>query len=133
MANFKKTLFIASLALLFVSTVAFAGGKDKASMKFTETVHNFGSIKEDGGPVTCEFPFVNEGKANLVILNATAECGCTKPAYPKQPIAPGKTGKITVTYNPLGRPGGFDKVVTIRTNGKPGKIRLKIRGTVIPK
>ena len=66
-------------------------------------------------------------------FSATAECGCTKPVFPKQPIAPGKNGVIKVTYNPIGRPGAFDKVVTIKTNGKPGKVRLKIRGTVMPK
>ena len=62
-----------------------------------------------------------------------ADCGCTRPDYPKAPIAPGKQGKIKVTYNPLGRPGAFTKVVTIKTNGSPSKVRLKIRGTVSPK
>lgn len=102
-------------------------------MKCEQTTHNFGTIKENGGPVTCEFPFVNEGEANLIIFDATAECGCTRPSYPKQPIAPGKSGVIKVTYNPVGRPGAFDKMVTVKTNGKPGKVRLKVKGTVMPK
>ena len=123
---------------IMIAVVAFAlpmGAKDaaKASIKFKETVHDFGNVREDGGPVSCEFEFENIGDANLVIVSATAECGCTTPEFPKQPVAPGKTGKIKVTYNPLGRPGGFEKVVTIKANGKPAKARVKIRGTVIPK
>lgn len=76
------------------------------------------------------FEFTNEGDANLVIVDASADCGCTVPEYPTAPIAPGKKGKIKVTFNPLFRPGAFDKVVTVRTNGKQKKVRLKISGTV---
>lgn len=135
---------ITGILLLFIGVFVFtfparAKGGDKEWIEFKEKVYNFGNIREDGGPVRCSFDFDNTGDGSLVIISATAECGCTTPDYPKNPIAPGKKGKITVTYNPLGRPGGFDKVVTVkaRTMGKSKskteKIRLKIRGTVIPK
>lgn len=127
------TTLLTAILLVSASLSANAAGKEKASMKFQEKTHNFGTIKEDGGAVSCEFPFVNEGGSNLIVINATAECGCTRPSYPKQPIAPGKGGVIKVTYNPIGRPGAFDKTITIKTNGKPGKIRLKVRGTVMPR
>ena len=105
----------------------------KASMKVAEPIYDFGMVKENGGPVSHEFEFVNEGNANLIIYEAKADCGCTTPEYPEAPSAPGKGGKIKVTYNPLGRPGSFSKVVTVKTNGSPSKIRLKVRGTVVPK
>ena len=107
-----------------------AGGGD-AKIEFAEKTFDFGVIKEKRGPVTHEFTFTNNGDGNLLILKAAAECGCTRPEYSDKPIAPGKSGKIKVTYNPLGRPGGFDKVVTVTTNGQPRKVRLKIRGTVV--
>lgn len=133
----KIKLFTAILAVVitaFATDFALSAKPEKkASMKFEQTSHNFGTIKEDGGPVTCEFPFVNAGDGNLIIFDATAECGCTRPSYPKQPVSPGKGGVIKVTYNPIGRPGAFDKMVTVKTNGKPGKLRLKIKGTVMPK
>lgn len=126
--------FCLALLIVFVAWGASeAAKKQEAKIKFEETTHEFGNIREDGGPVTCEFEFVNEGKAPLVINSARAECGCTRPEYPKKEIAPGEKGKITVSYNPLGRPGGFTKVVTVRCSGNPGKVNLKIRGTVIPK
>lgn len=112
---------------------ANAEKKGKAGMEFKESLFDFGNIKENGGPVTHEFVFVNNGTAPLVINSARAECGCTKPEFPEQAIAPGKSGVIKVTYNPLGRPGGFTKSVTVRGNGNPGKVVLKIRGTVLPK
>lgn len=121
------------LTIISVAIPAMAKSDEKPVMKFKETTHDFGMVKEEGGPVTCEFPFTNDGKGNLVVLHAKAECGCTTPEFPKSPVAPGKSGIIKVTYNPLGRPGAFDKVVTLKCNGSPSKIRLKIKGTVVPK
>ena len=134
------TLFYACIAILLtvvtLSVPAMAKKKNegaKAMPKFSETIYDFGNIKEKGGPVSHEFEFTNIGNGNLVITDASAECGCTRPEYSDKPIAPGKKGKIKVTFNPIGRPGAFTKQVTIRTNGDPRKVRLKIRGTVVPK
>lgn len=128
----KRYIFLVMMAVL-IGLGAYAADKTKARIKFDETVHNFGNIREDGGPQSYEFTFTNEGKDPLKIISARAECGCTRPQYPKEEIAPGGTGVIKVTYNPLGRPGGFTKVVTVRCSGNPGKVNLKIRGTVLPK
>lgn len=128
-----KRLGVALLLLLSLVATAYAAGKSKGEIKFEETTYDFGNIKEDGGKVTHEFTFTNVGKEALKITDARAECGCTTPEYPKGEIAPGESGVIKVTYNPLGRPGGFTKVVTVRCTGNPGKVNLKIRGTVLPK
>lgn len=99
----------------------------------SEKSHDFGTIKEDGGAVSVEFPFVNDGDTPLVIISATASCGCTQPKYPTEPIKPGKKGVIKVTYLPQGRPGEFDKLIKVRTNAKNGKkVSLKITGVVVP-
>lgn len=132
MRKFISVISVIAFALA-IGITALADKPKKGAIKFETTSHNFGIIKEDGGPVSCEFPFVNDGEGNLVILEAKAECGCTRPEFPKAPVVSGKGGVIKVTYNPLGRPGGFTKVVTVKTNGNPSKIRLKIRGTVNPK
>ena len=106
--------------------------KKQAEIHFAETSYNFGSVPEKGGRVTHTFTFTNTGDANLVIVDASADCGCTEPQYPQQPIAPGKTGTIKVTYDPLYRPGPFTKAITIRSNAKNKKVTLKITGTVKP-
>lgn len=132
----KLTVFLAIVAVALMCAFgveakqnsAKSGGVSKIQMP--TKVFDFGVVKEKGGPVVHEFEFTNVGDGNLLILKATAECGCTRPEYLEKPIAPGKKGKIKVTYNPAGRPGAFDKVVTITTNGQPRKVRVKIRGTV---
>ncbi len=134
LTDMKRIISLVVIAMVAViSTALYAGGGGKAKIVFEEVKHDFGNIQEAKGAASHTFEFVNEGNANLVIIDVTAQCGCTRPEYPKSPIAPGKKGKIKVTFNPNGRPGGFEKVVTVRTNGSPGKVRLKITGNVIPK
>ena len=125
---------ISIFTLILMSAVAFnimAAGKG-AEMTFNEKTHDFGTIKEANGSVTHTFEFTNTGGEPLVIINVNASCGCTRPEYPKEPIMPGKKGKVKVTFNPAGRPGEFSKEVKIRTNGDKRPI-LRITGTVIPK
>lgn len=128
-----KRLLIICITALFATGLALAkkNADGTPSIKFNETVWDFGTIKNDR-PATHEFEFTNTGDGNLVIVKATAECGCTRPEYPEKPIAPGKKGKVKVTFNPVGRPGSFEKTVTVNTNGNPKKTRIKIRGVVAP-
>ena len=127
-----KRFFITVITVCLMAIGAVAdGGFAKAT--FETNSHDFGTIKEEGGPVTCTFEFTNTGDKPLLIIDATASCGCTRPEYPTKPVKPGKKGKIKVTYSPIGRPGAFKKTVKIKTNGKERTTTLRIEGTVIPK
>ena len=107
--------------------------KAKAIAMFTEKNHDFGYIKEEKGAVSHDFEFENVGDEPLIILSATASCGCTRPEYPTNPIKPGKKGKIKVTFSPIGRPGPFRKEIRVKTNGRNKMVRLHIEGSVIGK
>lgn len=114
-----------------MTTSIQSASKKDARMEFKEGTYDFGEISVSEGKVSHEFTFVNTGDKNLTIIGATADCGCTKPEYSDEPVAPGKSGKVKVTFSPNGR-GHFSKKVTIRTNGNPRKVRLIIKGTVTP-
>lgn len=128
----KKIFAILTMVLLMAAFQADAKKKANPAIKFTETSYNFGTIPETKGTVSHEFEFENTGDAPLVIVDATAECGCTTPEFSPAPVMPGKKGYIKVTYNPYGRPGGFTKKVTVRSNTKPKKNYLLIKGVVNP-
>lgn len=125
----KKILTLLLIAVVAVAIPA-AAKKKQAEIAFAESSYNFGTIPEHGGKVSHTFEFTNTGDANLVIIDASADCGCTVPEFPTQPIAPGKKGKIKVTFDPLYRQGAFNKTVTVRTNGRQKKARIKISGTI---
>lgn len=128
----KKIL--ASVLFILMAIGVSMAQDSKAEITFEKLTHDFGTIKEVDGPVSCTFKFKNTGTGMLVIYQAIASCGCTSPTFPKEPIKPGDSGEIKVTYNGAGKsPGKFDKVITLRTNTKDEIIRLKIQGTMIGK
>lgn len=127
---------ITLLCLCVLATASYAQGsrqplenKNQAEIVFVEESHDFGTIKE-GTLATKEFKFKNTGKEPLIITNASASCGCTTPEWPKEPIRPGATGVIKVVYNSQGRPGAFQKSVTVQSNAKTSMKVLIIRGNV---
>lgn len=97
---------------------------------FEKMAHDFGVVKEEGGLVTTVFNFTNTGQNRLIIRHAAASCGCTTPEYTKKPIAPGASGFIKVTFNPLNRAGNFSKTVTVTSNAVQPISKLSIKGVV---
>ena len=113
-----------------VPVVQAANGKF-AVMTFDHDVHDFGTIQQGDKP-TYDFAFKNTGEADLIITNAQASCGCTVPSCPKDPIMPGKKGKIEIKYNMA--PGPIRKTITVESNAvnvDGGRVALKIKGEVI--
>ncbi len=88
-------------------------------MTFAETEYNFGDITQ-GDVVEHVFKFTNTGTQPLVIERVTASCGCTTPAWTKEPVMPGKSGSITAKYNSAGRVGTQKKAITVVSNSADG-------------
>lgn len=124
----KKGIILS--AMLLVAGMMFA---QQAVITFTKTEHDFGKINEADGKVTTVFEFKNEGMEPLVLSQVRASCGCTTPSWTKEPVEPGQTGTINVTYNPNGRPGRFQKTITVTSNATESTKKLYIKGEVIPK
>lgn len=123
----KKIIFTAA-TLAFMSTISFAQGV----LKFQDDKHDFGMIDE-GVQAVEEFTFTNTGNAPIILSDVRASCGCTTPSWTKEPIAPGAKGSIKASYNSEGRPGAFNKSITITSNAsEPSKV-LYIKGVVDPK
>lgn len=119
------------MALMMVCSLSYALAQKQAEIKFDKMEHNFGTFAESQPVQKCTFTFTNTGDAPLVINQAVASCGCTVPSYTKEPIAPGKKGTISVTYNGKGKfPGHFKKTITVRSNAKTEMTRLYILGNM---
>ncbi|OXG08374.1 uncharacterized protein DUF1573 [Flavobacterium araucananum] len=93
-----------------------------------ETV-DVGEIPQ-GTPKAIVYEFKNTGKTAVVITNVQGSCGCTATDYTKEPILPGKSAKVTATYNAANK-GGFTKTVTVTTSAETAPKILTLKGTVI--
>lgn len=118
---------ISLILLLLVASKVVA----QPVIKFDDRRHDFGAIQETDGKVSCEFTFTNTGDEPLVISNVRTSCGCTAPEYSQEPIAPGQSGNVKITFNPSGRPGKFSKSIYVYTNTSPNRTILRILGEVI--
>ena len=106
-----------------------SNAENYAEIKFDTLRYNFGIFPQSDPIRKCTFRFTNVGTAPLIINQAFASCGCTVPAYTKDPIKPGERDSISVTYNGKGlMPGRFSKTITIRSNSKTKIVRLIIEG-----
>lgn len=131
-ASVKITALLTALALM-VSLSVSAQEKIGESIEIDKTVHNFGDILLGTGPVSCTYTVKNIGSKPLVIYNAITTCGCTKAEWTKEPIMPGKTGKISVAYSNDEGPYPFDKSVTVYFSEPKKPVVLKMRGVCMEK
>jgi hypothetical protein len=120
------------LAIVLFTTASYAQSGAKMELK-SDTV-DYGTTSKDTDNGLRAFEFTNTGDAPLIIKDVKSSCGCTVPSWPKEPIAPGKSGKIEVKYNM--NPGPIRKTITVQSNAvnhPDGVVALKLKGEVIKK
>lgn len=121
------------LIIMAVGLLAELNAQEKigAGLEIDKTVHNFGDILLDSGPVSCEFTVKNIGDKPAVIYNVVSSCGCTDVKWTREPLMPGKTGKISVTYSNDEGAYPFDKNLTVYFSDVKKPVILKVRGVSI--
>lgn len=102
-----------------------------AQIEWLSTEYDFGTFPEAGGPRSGEVRFINRGKQPTMINNVRLTCGCTSEAHTEGEIAPGDTARVRFTYNPIGRPGRFEKSIKVYTGVDNDLTTVKMKGTVI--
>ena len=128
------------LALLIGILVMMAGvamaQEEKVSengpeIEFEKLIHDYGEVPYNGNG-ECEFRFTNTGNEPLILQKPKSSCGCTVPTWPKEPILPGESEVIKVTYKTT-KVGAINKTITVTSNAKTNAtVVLRIKGTVLP-
>ncbi|XOV67981.1 MAG: DUF1573 domain-containing protein [Fluviicola sp.] len=130
-----RYLFIALITVFFAScgddnTEPVIG--DRTTME-VKKVFNAGEVVK-GEMIRAEFIVTNTGEKPLVIAQVSPGCSCTVGDFTKDPIAPGKTGKIIANVDTDKITGSrVDKSVTVLANTTPRTHTLKIKGTIVSK
>ena len=130
----KKLVFLIGV-LVMMAGVAMAQ-EEKVSengpeIEFEKLVHDYGDVQYNGNG-ECEFRFTNTGNEPLILQKPKSSCGCTVPTWPKEPILPGESDVIKVTYKTT-KVGPINKSITVTSNAKTNAtVVLRIKGTVLP-
>ncbi|HMC96869.1 MAG TPA: DUF1573 domain-containing protein [Flavobacteriales bacterium] len=104
---------------------------DLPQLTFDSSNADMGRVIQ-GTRVDKSYTFTNTGGAPLVITDVRSTCGCTVGKdWPKQPIAPGAGGTISVSFNSEGRSGRQEKTITVVANTSPPSTVLTLTGEVI--
>ena len=73
------------------------------------------------------FGLTNTGNGLLVIQDAVTSCSCTKVEYSTEPVRPGETLEVKVSYE-AEEAGRFNKSVMVYCNAETSPLRLTIKG-----
>ncbi|MNT56853.1 hypothetical protein D3C72_1941880 [compost metagenome] len=106
-----------------------AQNKPLTTIAFSETDHNFGDIKK-GEKVEHVYEVTNTGTNPLIISNVKPGCGCTVPDYTKEPILPGKKGKITLHFDSTNFDGAVSKAADVFVNVEKAPVRLTFAANI---
>lgn len=103
----------------------------QTTMEIIPAEFDFGNIPKEQ-PVSKIFELKNTGDKPLTIQDAKASCGCTVPKKPEEPILPGESGELEVTFTSKPNQAGqtISKNVTITANIPNTQQRLTIKGKV---
>ena len=128
----KKVAFLLGIMLLMAGVAKAQDAKvqNGPEIEFEKIVHDYGDVPYNGNG-ECEFRFTNTGNEPLLIQKPKSSCGCTIPTWPNEPILPGESEVIKVTYK-TNRVGQINKTVTVTSNAvKNPTVVLRIKGKVL--
>lgn len=103
----------------------------ETTLALSEPEFDFGKIKK-GDKVEHVYEVTNTGKNPLVISSVHPTCGCTVPDYTKDPILPGKKGKITLKFNSSNFEGMVHKSAEVYANVAKVPIELRFTADIQP-
>ena len=119
--------------ILIICSICALTAAAQEPLVFTPDAWDFGTIREEEGPVSHTFTGENRTDRPLVILDVVTSCGCTVPAFSRKPILPGEKTQITVTFDPANRPGTFSKELGVYSSERRRIATLTVRGAVTPR
>lgn len=124
MAKFNTIL--ALFGFLLIGSTSFAQDEGGVAQLSVEADSVYVGEVEEGDTVKYIFKFTNTGDAPLVIDAVKPSCGCTGTDYTPDPVAPGETGEIELTYATYGHPGHQHPTMKVIYNGAPRMVELKV-------
>lgn len=130
--GFAKGIFCLKIVLFLFSLLSFSSVLAQAKIEIKDAKKNFGFVKK-GELVKLDYKISNTGNEPLMITDAEVSCSCTTVDFPKQPIAPGETAKVTVNFDTKTVYDRQDRVVLLKSNDPKSPSKIRYKGVVLKK
>jgi len=125
-------------SILFILAITVCGsatntyGQNKAVMTFDTMQYDFGIVKV-GAKAEHTFVFKNTGDQDIVINEVKTTFFCTASEWTKGAIAPGKKGKIDVSFDTEGKSGPYAKGINVYSTAGESNliIFIEVEGVVV--
>ena len=127
-----KSILLLTYICLY-STFALAEQPETNNLHFATTTVDFGHIAEDGGAVVQRIEATNTGNSTIYITEVVSSCGCTTLDYSRDAIEPNEVFALDVRFNPLNRPGRFERTILVVTSESDTPIEIDVIGYVLPR
>lgn len=119
-------------AIIIIAFSSASGFGQMAELSIDTPVHKFPKVYE-GVVLEHTFVITNTGEAPLLISDYEVECSCTHAELPKQPILPGDSYNLKITFDTKGKYYFQDRIIYLKANTKKQSHSLRFKVNVIPK
>ena len=121
-----KKVALAVICILLPALAAWpAAEAKKPKIVVDRDTWDFGRVKQ-GDTLNHEFVFRNAGEAVLNVKNVETSCGCTAALVTENKLAPGKQGRVKVSFSTAGYGGQVTKYVFLDSDD-PDQPRLQLQ------
>ena len=123
---------ISLIACILTLSATMLMGQTGPVLQFDQKSIELGTLFSDEvGQTNLDISFTNTGDQPLVLSSARGCCGTRIVSWPREPIAPGEKGIISIEFRLQPRVQSVSRTVTVVSNDpEPQKI-IRIRGQVV--
>lgn len=120
-------IFSLFITALFLAIGTF--GQGQLEIRKAEIILK--NLKADDQPHTEVFQLKNTGDQPIIVTRVTPMTSVFKADWSREPIAPGKTGEVRLTFIPTQMQDNFDCKTLIYSNAKNMRAELTISGNIV--
>lgn len=121
-------LFFAIIIIALNSALGFG---QVAEFSIDKSVHKFPDTKQ-GELVTHDYMITNTGDEPLIISDYKVGCTCTKAVLPAEPIQPGDTFALNVSFDTSDKYYFQDRTIILVANTKKKMHKVRFKVKVVP-
>lgn len=125
----ERIFYLNKVFLSLFLFMSFTISAQNTEVKIDNAKQSFETV-DQGEIVKLKYVVTNVGTVPLILKDYEVECSCTSADYATEPILPGKSTTIVVSFDTKSAYERQDRTVEVLCNVKGGIIKLRFKGNV---